>query len=246
MKKKIIRSFLIIFLMLPLLAAAHFFIFPQETRCILIRFADFDKQENIYFRHSTKVEKINTLLKIRSAAEERNNKFWKNNCLLNYRIIYCNTEKDFNDYGHPGVPAVTQLKMGACVVLKDESLDIDILAHEIAHTVLYNNIGWYKTMFKIPIWFNEGLAMQVDGRSYYSIDTLLLKKKNGLVLPDVMQFKKTGDFFSGTSASVMLNYATAKFVVHEWLKTHSLKKFINAIDKGENFETAYAGKAEQK
>ena len=239
MKKKIQRSVFIILIMLPLIAGAHFFAFPEETRCILIRFADFEKKENIYFRKNTTPEKINSLHEIRSAAEKKVSDFWGKDILLDYDIIYCNTEKDFSHYGHAGAPAATQLKWGAYVVVRDIGLDKDIIAHEISHTVLYNNIGWYKTKFKIPTWFDEGLAMQVDDRKYYSIDSLLSKKNKGLGLPDVSQLKRPKDFFAGKAETVMLNYATAKFSVHEWLKTHSLNKFIRKINSGAGFKEAY-------
>ena len=244
MKKKITRSVLIILLMLPLIAVAHFFAFPEETRCILIRFADFEKTGNIYFRKSASVEKIKSLREIKTLAESRVSNFWGKNCLLDYDIIYCNNKKDFDRYGHAGAPAATQLKCGAYVVIGADGLDKDIIAHEISHTVLYDNIGWYKTKFKIPTWFDEGLAMQVDDRNYYSIDSLFLKNNNGLTLPDVMLLKRPQDFFAGTTETVMLNYTTAKFIVHEWLKTHSLLKFITAINNGEPFETAYRLKGE--
>ncbi|MEO6489659.1 MAG: hypothetical protein ABIO04_06935 [Ferruginibacter sp.] len=236
MKKKILRTIFLVFLFLPLLAAAHFFVFPQETRCILIRFADLDKQQNIYFRKGTAVEKISRLQHLRSAAETRVKEFWNNECPLNYTIIYCNSEAEFNKYGVAGAPAATQLKLGAYVVLQERSLDPDIIAHEIAHTVLYNTIGWYRTKFKIPTWFDEGLAMQVDDRSYYSIDTLLEIRKGGLSLPDVTQMENHGRFFSG---DIMLNFSTAKFTVHEWHRTHLLETFIEAINNGDSFKEAY-------
>jgi len=213
---------------------------------MLIRFADFEKKENIYFRKNTASGKINELLVKRSMAEKRVNEFWKKNSVLDYDFVYCDNEQDFNDYGHAGAPAVTQLKMGAWIVLQEESLDVDIIAHEISHTVLYNNIGWYKTRFTIPAWFNEGLAMQVDDRDYYSVDSLMEKKRSGVQLPDITKMKNMGDFLSGSHEQVMLNFSTAKYVVQEWLKTHSLQNFIEAIRNGKSFEQAYTGKAEKK
>lgn len=239
MKKKATKVISIILLMLPMIAAAHFVAFPEESRCMLIRFADFEKVGNIYFRENTAPEKIANLKTIENDARKRVTAFWQKELLLDYEIIYCNNENDFDHYGHAGAPAATQLKCGAYIVLKEESLDRDILAHEMSHTVLYRNIGWYRSVFKIPIWFNEGLAMQVDERDYYSIDTLLAKKNKGLVLPDITKLNKAQDFFAGNHEAVMLNYSTAKYIVHEWLKTHSLERFIREIKNGKSFEAAY-------
>ncbi|CAN5891586.1 hypothetical protein BH11BAC4_BH11BAC4_21720 [soil metagenome] len=239
MRKKITRSVLIILFMLSLIAVAHFVAFPEETRCILIPISNFEKTANIYFSKNTPTEKISHLQEIQNDAGKRVAACWKNELILDYKLVYCNSEKDFDQCGHAGAPAATQLKCGAYIVLKEESLNKDIIAHEIAHTVLYRNIGWYRLVFKIPTWFNEGLAMQVDERDYYSIDTLLSKKNKGILLPDVTKLSKPQEFFAGDHEAVILNYSTAKFVVHAWLKTHSLKKFIREIKNGKSFEVAY-------
>ncbi len=205
---------------------------------MLIRFSGFENKQEVYFRMNTDKSQLNKLFQLRTAAEQRVNSFWGNKAIFNYSIIFCNNKTDFNHYGHAGAPAATQLKWGAYVVLQEESLDKDIIAHEISHTVLYNKLGWYTTKFKIPTWFDEGLAMQVDDRDYYSTDSLLLKQQNGLKLPDVMALNTPQEFFSGTGEAVMLNFSTAKYAVHEWLQTHALEKFIDAMNEGKDFEEA--------
>lgn len=237
-RKTVLRAGFFILLFLPAIAIAHFIVFPQETRCILLPLSNFNSSGNLYYKDIDH-GKINAILQLKSRAEKRNADFWKENLLLDYKIVYCNNEKVFNKYAPPFVPAATNMKMGAYIVIKDESIDVDIISHEMSHTVLYRNIGWYKRTFKIPTWFDEGLAMQVDERNYYSIDSLLAKQQAGLTLPDVTKLKSAAEFFAGDHETVMLHYATAKYIVHEWLKTHSLKKFIDDINNGTGFENAY-------
>ncbi len=239
MKKKTVIRILLFFLLLPALALAHFAVFPQETRCILIDFSNFKKSGNIYYHNSAKLDKIQ---EVKALAEKKDSLFWKSNIILDYKLIYCDTEKDFNKYAVAGAPAATYMKLGAYIIIKQESIDENIIAHELCHAILYRNIGWYKRTFTIPAWFDEGLAMQVDDRAYYSIDSLLAKKNAGLQLPDVTKLKKATDFFSGDNETLMLNYSMAKYIVHEWMKTHSLKKFIEAINEGDSFENAYQKK----
>lgn len=236
MVKKILRTVLIILLFLPLIAAAHFFVFPEETRCILIDFAGFKQQQNIYYRKELPVNIIQQLIKLKADADKKVYEFWKDADDINYKLIYCDAASDYKNYGRAGAPAVANIKMGAYVVIPKNMFDVNILSHEISHTVLYRKIGWYRLHFKIPVWFDEGLAMQVDGRNYYSIDTLLHKKAAGIILPDVTQMDTPEKFHSGSAEQIMLNYATAKYVVHEWLIKNSLNTFIEAIDKGYSFE----------
>ncbi|MFT3909684.1 MAG: hypothetical protein QM737_09690 [Ferruginibacter sp.] len=236
--KKIIIAFL---LLLPVIAVAHYFVFPQETRCMLLPFSNFKSSGNLYYKKMD-AEKMHQLQQLKHLAETKNSIFWKENIILDYKMIYCDDQQDFNKYASPYVPAATNMKMGAYIIIKDESIDENIIAHELSHTILYRNIGWYKRTFTIPAWFDEGLAMQVDDRNYYSIDSLLAKQNKGLQLPDVTKMNSLADFFAGDHETVMLHFSTAKYVVHEWLKTHSLKKFIEAINNGEDFEKAFSQK----
>ena len=175
---------------------------------------------------------IQQLSKLKSDAEKKVYEFWKDAGDINYKLIYCETEQDYENYGRAGSPAVTNMKMGAYVVIPGNMFDVNILSHEISHTVLYRKIGWYRLHFKIPTWFDEGLAMQVDDRDYYSIDTLLNKKAAGIILPDVTQMDTPEKFHNGSTEQIMLNYSTAKYVVHEWLAKNSLNAFIESINKG--------------
>lgn len=239
MGKKILKTIFLILLFLPLIAAAHFFVFPQETRCMLIEFSGFKKQQNIYYRQGTPATNFQQLMQIKAVAEKQVFAFWKDAVHINYKLIYCESESDYKKYGREGAPAVTNLKMGAYVVIPKGMFDVDILSHEISHTVLYRKIGWYKLRFKIPTWFDEGLAMQVDGRDYYSIDTLLNRQRNGIILPDVTTMDTPEKFHSGSVKMVMLNYSTAKYLVHEWLKKNALNSFIESINKGDSFKKSF-------
>ena len=205
MVKKIIRVILIILLFFPLIAVAHFFIFPQETRCILIEFTAFKKQQNIYYRNGVSANIVQQLTKFKSGAEKKVYKFWKDSGHINYKLVCCEAESDYKNYGRPGSPAVANMKMGAYVVIPENVFDVNILSHEISHAVLDRKIIWWKLHFKIPAWFDEGVAMQVDDRDYYSIDTLLNKKAAGIILPGVTQMDPPAKFHSGTAEQIMLN-----------------------------------------
>jgi hypothetical protein len=240
MKKLLKRTCIIILFLLPVMAFAHFLVFPQETRCILISFSEFEKRGNVYFNSNLSSNKIDSLITLKNIAEKKALGFWGNNFLLNYKFIYCNNEKEYNKYGQGnGTPACAYCKMGAYVVVSIDGLDSSIIAHELSHCILYNNIGFYNVNLKIPTWFNEGLAMQIDERDYYSIDSLMAKKEAGIKLPDVKAFKNNAQFLSGNHAEVMLNYATAKYTVSEWMKTHSLSLFIKKMNDGDEFNVAY-------
>jgi hypothetical protein len=238
-KKLLKRTLIIIVVLLPLMTFAHFMVFPQETRCIFISFSNFEHKQNVYYSATTSAVQLENLFQLKKVAEEKVKNYWKGNILLDYTLIYCEDEKVYGKYGAAGTPAATQRKLGAFVVLSNDGLDEQIIAHEITHTILYNQIGWYKAINKIPTWFEEGLAMQVDDREKYAIDILKIKIDNGFVLPDISTISKGAQFYAGDDEAITLHYAMAKYIIHNWLQTHSLKKFIEAMKSGVEFKNAY-------
>ena len=237
-KKIILRSFLIFCILIPIAAFAHFFIFPEESKCILIDYSNFKKDGRLYFNANTPAAKIDTVKLIIEKASLRVAGFWGQK-YGNPKFIYCDNDQDFKNYGNARLdPATTQYKLGPYIVISKEGIDMDIIAHEISHAELYERLGFYKMMFIIPRWFDEGLAMQNDYRDYYSEDTFKVKSGNLRNLPDIQQFK-SGGFYEGSQEQVMLNYMTAKHEVKNWYTLQKLDRLIMDLNAGKSFEEAY-------
>jgi len=236
-----IKRILIAFSFLTLfIGTAHALVFPQETRCILIDFYDFEKDGNLYFRADVDAATIADLQQKISKANARVEKFWKGK-IVAPKYIYCQNNEDYKKFGVPFMtPACAHMKLGSYVVISNKGNDVHILAHEISHTVLFNKIGFFNRVLKIPVWFDEGLAMQVDWREYYSIDSLKEQSENFKNLPDVKQLTTYSQFGSGTRERIMLNYSTSKYVVNEWYSEEKLENFIQKINEGKSFEEAYS------
>jgi hypothetical protein len=238
-KKVLLRCLLVFIILIPVAAFAHFIIFPQETRTILIGFSDFKKEGRLYYNAGTPIEKVDTLKSLIAAASIRVADFWGAQ-KANPKFIYCDTDDDFKKYGNDRKdPATTQYKMGPYVIISNEGLDLDIIAHEFSHAELYARTGFYTVMFKIPRWFDEGLAMQNDYRNYYSEDTLRVRSDNFRNLPDVSKFNSGGAFYEGSPAQVKLNYLTAKHVVKNWYTKEKLAKLITGLNSGKTFAEVF-------
>ncbi|HLK28818.1 MAG TPA: hypothetical protein VKT28_09560 [Puia sp.] len=238
MKKIFLRSLLIILCMLPVLAFAHFLIFPQETRCMLISFSSFEKDGNLFCKRNLSLETKEQLQLFIRQSQLRVGSFW-GSMTSQPKYIYCDNEEDYNRYGVPGSPACTHVKLGQYIVISKEGINPDIIAHETEHAEFENRIGFMKYTFKIPRWFDEGLAMQVDDRDYYSEDTLKVKSNNFSNLPDVKRMKTGAEFGAGDINAIMLNYMTAKHEVKNWVTKEKLEKFMSDISNGKNFDEAF-------
>jgi hypothetical protein len=242
LKKIIVRIFLSFVILIPISALAHFIIFPQQTKSILIRYSYFKNKGRLYFSQSTPSNKIDTLNSLINQASLRISNFWGQKT-ANPKFIYCNSEDDFKKYcANPSAPAITYftyLKLGSVIVLGPNTIDLDIIAHEISHAEFYERIGFYKFNNEIPSWFKHGLAMQNDYRSYYSEDTLKIKSNDFKSLPDIESFKSDGQFYTGSQKQIMLNYMTAKHEVKNWYTKEKLDKLIKDMNSGETFEEAF-------
>jgi hypothetical protein len=239
-KKIVLRTLLALLVLLILLPVAHYFVFPQQTRAILIDYSSFKKEDRLYLDPKTPQQTIDTLDDLIAQAGRRVDRFWEGKT-CNPKFIYCESEADFAKYGSDqAVPAVTFMKLGSYIVLSKDARDVAIIAHEIAHAEFYERIGFYAQEFKVPTWFSEGLAMQCDDRDDYSEDTLRAKSDDFKDLPDVKLLKSAGEFFAGTTKEVMMHFMTAKHVVKQWYTPEKLKALIERLNAGSSFEEAYA------
>lgn len=225
--------------LIMLVSAIHFLVFPEETRAILIDFSKFKKQGDLYVNSHIPQHKIDTLTNILTIASARVDSFWgKKTCKP--KFIYCENDSVFQKYSGKWItPAATKCKLGSYIIIGNEGIDVDILAHEICHAELYERIGFFKYSFNIPTWFNEGLAMQVDTRNYYSEDTLKVRSHNYQNMPDVHSLKTMNSFYNGSEETIMLNYMAAKHEVHHWYTKEKFATLLQKLQAGESFDSAF-------
>ncbi len=233
------RTIFILFLLTITVGVAHAMVLSQATRCMLIDYYNFEKEGDLYYRAGLAPEKKEQLKQLISKAEERVALFWGERT-AQPKFIYCENEEDFIKFGAPShVPAAAILTFKSYVVINQNGVNLDILSHEISHTEFFERIGLINRELKIPTWFDEGLAMQVDLRGYYSLEELKKSTNNLEKLPDMNQYNSADKFFSGSHDEVILKYRTAKYEVGQWYSPVKLEKFIANIKEGYSFEEAY-------
>lgn len=233
------KTLFILLAVLGITTVGHALALPQATRCLFIDFYDFERSGRLYYRPDTSPEKMRELEQLIAMADERVASFWGNRA-SNPKIIFCENAEDYSTFGSAfSTPAATIMHIRPFIVLSGEGVDLDIIAHELAHAELFAQVGILNNTFQLPVWFHEGIAMQVDDRAYYSIDTLAAKTDGFQNLPDVKAMKTYAQFGHGTREEVMLHYMTAKYEVRNWYTPNKLKQFILDLDRGLSFEAAY-------
>ena len=101
----------------------------------------------------------------------------------------------------------------AVVLLGPKGQNLDVAAHEWAHAELSERVGVLTRSWRVPVWFDEGLAMQVDHRPEYRRDQLAAAQG---ALPQLAQLATAAQFFTDRSESGRLHYALARCVVGRW------------------------------
>ena len=238
-KKRFLRFLLIFISLIPLTCFAHFIIFPQESRTILIGFSDFKKDGSLYFSNATTKSEVDSIESLITKAKERITHFWETE-KSSPVFIYCDQASDFKKYSvNPEAPAVIYCKLGEHIVLSKEGIDLDIIAHEISHAELYTRVGFYIWTFKLPDWFKHGLAMQNDYRNFYSTDTLRARTNNFKTMPDITRFKTGDQFYNGTMNEITVRYMTAKYFIGKWYTKEKLDQLIQDLNAGKSFDESF-------
>jgi len=121
--------------------------------------------------------------------------------------------------------------MPSIIVLGKFGTNINVASHEYTHAELAERTSVLLRTFRIPTWFDEGLAMQLDNRSQYSKTALNTYLKEGLGQSINLQKISRPSTFYRPGNLGRLNYAFAKCVVNQWLKHHGRSEMLRLIEE---------------
>lgn len=127
----------------------------------------------------------------------------------------------------------------AIVLIGPNGENVDVLAHEWAHAEISDRIGFLQRNLHLPVWIDEGLAMQVDRRTAYSLAALGdYQAQPNLTVPSPEAISDSGFFVPATQGK--LHYSLSRCAVGRWLDgnpdwlnqlTHNLPQAISQLDQ---------------
>jgi len=213
------------------------------VRCTLYKSIELDKiSEYIYVDKSMPAEQRQSLLAIYYKSQKRIEAFFGTRRAKPYLIVG-NTDFVIKNYGNQNAQTgLTHLSfLASYIVLDSMGLNIDVISHELCHAELKKRVGWYAREFKIPTWFDEGLAMLVDKRfPEWEVDWEMMTDK-GKTAPSLETLANAKQFFEGKNTYI--HYITAQKEVDKWYKKseqEGLLEFINSVNEGASFEKAFS------
>jgi hypothetical protein len=141
------------------------------------------------------------------------------------------------DYGAPGSAFISPA--GTLVVLNMAEFSVDVTAHELMHAELADRLGFWTRMIHLPVWFDEGLALQLDWRGPYLVDCAAVGDER---IRKVRTLARPGQFWDGNGDQVVANYKAAKCAAAQVLQWHPprfLYDSLARLGRGESFEDVF-------
>ena len=139
-------------------------------------------------------------------------------------IYACSTKQCFSKFG--GVQAKAKTINDDTVLLSSNGLDRTTLSHELAHAEFHKLLGTSHVWNKVPMWFDEGLALLACKDSNYSKPVTMMPLDN----------LASQDQWVNAVRSKVPAYSIAKQAVETWYKkvgTEGLQAMIRRLKKGE-------------
>lgn len=233
MKKK---SRLVVILAILVIAIFLLANFIKIGYMITIKYHGFKEVRNNIFIDNDYLDEDEEILSMIDIANERNEEFFGK---LEGKtvIIVTNDEEKLNKLGNPSSTAFTTTYVfnGAhnYTVVAGKKAELDVLAHELSHAEIHSRLYKNKWSSKdsIPIWFDEGLAMQNDYRDKYS-ESEFEKISDARDITDISDEA----FFDSNKEIRVENYILAKHMVSTLIKDKGKEQIFNLIDRVNNGE----------
>lgn len=121
--------------------------------------------------------------------------------------------------------------MPSFIVVGPFGINTDVIAHEWMHAEIAARTSALLRTYRIPTWFDEGLAMQLDQRPDYGERALGAYKQAGLLSTrNLQQLASPGQFFSPGDHG-KAHYAFARCVVGRWLAASDRVEAMKLLER---------------
>ena len=203
----------------------------QTIASVMIAHSDFvEIQKNIFISANTTTQQKKNLLALIEKAKKRiNNKF--GGFTATPIIISSNDMDKLKPYISNSYGATHFTLSNAYTIIGSDGQNLDVISHELVHAEIFKRIGYFKRWVNLPVWFDEGVAMQVDTRKAYNDPPPNIR---------INSLKYGWQFFRGNQTS---HYALAKNEIKKWLETAgdtAPYELLSNMNNGVSFNNAYS------
>jgi hypothetical protein len=234
MRKRIVLTSIAAMIVLGTVGLA--FAFPGATACALIDFSGLETlPDGTRIQPSSTNAQRRAILEIEVQAKMRITKMF-GAPRAKPLVVFLKDPATIFTFKSNGYGSTYFVGPRICAILGPQGTNVDVVAHELLHAELSERVGPSRTS-KIPAWFDEGVAMQVDFRSRYNSSQPL----DATELVSLRALKSINEFNAGNDEEITRHYARSKRAVAQWLEKigrSNLYSRLERIRAGEDFETA--------
>lgn len=225
---------------MPCIAVAAFvLLFPGAAACSVVRFGPFDPlADGVLVQSGVAATERPALLALHAAAVARITETF-GAPRAPAVVVFLEDREAFALSALGGTGSTHFAPTHACTVIGVKGRSVDVMAHELMHAELFGRVGFARRRTAIPVWFDEGVAMQVDFRPGYSLEA-----HDAGSVAGVRKLTTHAQFFGVGIEQMTRNYSAAKAEVAHWLKGEGrdgLYRALERIRSGAPLEAAMNG-----
>jgi hypothetical protein len=178
------------------------------------------------------------LIEAVAQGRERAGKFY-GGLVTSPTITACATMDCYRYFGGIGTKGTSRWWV---IVLAPRGRTAAVVAHEWSHSELAQRVGKTRMLFRVPQWFDEGVAVLLSEDPDYSEERWRSATDNGaksLPLPEMWSQRA---WRRATRAGHQLTYGAAGREVARWYAAvgrEGFERLIEALRRGEDFPEAY-------
>lgn len=194
--------------------------------CELIEYSDYEKiSPNVYVSTSFSLAKKEHLRAIIDSAKSRVSSTF-GPMISNPKVVVVADEVEASAFGSNLYGRALLTPLGQCLIFGSEGHNIDVVAHEHVHAEVHQRVGWFNHLLKVPLWFNEGVALLVDFREPYLVENIDLTQEQ-------INNTKTSPFdFS------IASYQAARVLADD-VNKQQLYSNLAKLKNGQSFQSAF-------
>ncbi len=158
------------------------------------------------------------------------------------KVVACGSATCYRRFGGIGPKAVFR---NGTILLSPEGLSPVIVAHELSHAELAARIGGFRTWWRVPQWFDEGIAVLASGDPEYTEEAWRRATDNGVNAPALAALESLRGWLRVTGKdgkAKQLSYGTARHEVDRWYAAAGpagFRALIGNLRNGGDFRETY-------
>lgn len=239
------RHMIVITLIVVMLAIVIFMVqFTKEGYRMTVPYRDFNKLSEGVYLHQGYTGDLANVMEVTAAARVRVTEFF-GELQSTPTIIICDDPAVIKKLGGDhDTMTIVFFRAFNYIAISSDYLNVDIVAHEMTHAEVHTRLykGKISNRALVPIWFDEGVAMQNDNRENYNEDAWARYTNHGEHTIELSAIDTPAKYYAGEVEDRRARFAVSRHELSEWIDRNGiagLLELLDQVNEGRNFNDVY-------